>query len=400
MLDPSDAYKPETQSDRDFDFSSLLSNPNNGVWELIFDSLPYMVALIDLDNIIVKANKVMRDKLKVGDQGIVGHTCFNMMHENGCAKENCPHLSMIIDRKSHSIELYEPRFDSYLNISTTPIFDIDNNLLGSLHIARDISIQKSSEAKLRKYNNELKELNQSKDKFFSILAHDLRSPFQGMLGFTDFILDELDTLSKADIKEYLQKVRDSSYSAFSLLENLLNWSRLQTGKLQYKPSVFNIKEDVASITSLLEANAVNKNISLINNISDDFTVFADQQMVHSILLNLTANAIKFTHPGGKVSIDVQIKPMCDENVESGKICRHKCLEISISDTGIGIPADALERLFKMDGQFTQVGTAKEQGAGLGLLLAKEMTERHGGSLTVQSEELKGSVFSFTLPLEI
>jgi PAS domain S-box-containing protein len=395
MFDQTDNLKPESGHSMEVDFSAKLSHPDSGVWEMIFESLPDMVALIDTNNVIVKANKAMRKKLKPGDQSIVGKSCFNLMHDKGCVVADCPHLRTIKDGNSNSIELFEPKFGFYVNFTTTPIFDSQNNLLGSLHIARDITQQKESEEKLKKLNSDLKELNKSKDKFFSIVAHDLRSPFQGMLGFTDLILDELDTLSKAEIKDYLQKVRDSSYGTFILLENLLHWSRLQSGRLKFNPSEFNISDAVVVIIDLLESNARSKNISLINILNSDFVVNADYQMVHSILLNLTTNAIKFTNPEGVVTFDAKVIVMCEENSES---CMHKWLEISVSDTGVGIPADAQIRLFKNDDTFTLPGTSNEQGVGLGLKLVKEMTEKHGGKLSIKSVVGKGSVFSFSIPL--
>lgn len=398
MIDQPDRIMPVVRTNRNDDFSHQLTNPDNNVWELIFDSMPEMIALIDLKNIVVKANKAMRQKVNVGDQGLTGHLCNKLMHMDGCSISNCPHLNMIIDQKPHSVEMYEPKFGLYLNITTTPIFDANNNLLGSLHISRDISLQKESEARLMKYNNELKDLNQSKDKFFGIVAHDLRSPFQGMLGFTDLILDEIETLSKAEIKEYLQKVRDSSYSTFTLLENLLDWSRLQTGRLEYKPSEFSLSEDISAVMSLLNSNAQNKNIRLTNNLDQNYFINADRRMVHSILLNLTTNAIKFTHPGGAISFDAKINSRCDTDSEIEDLsCNHKVIEISVSDNGVGISAENLQKIINIDDHYSLTGTSNEQGAGLGLILVKEMTEKQGGKLTIQSEEGKGSVFSFTLP---
>ena len=399
MLDPSDAIKLVFQNKRNVDFASMLSSPESPVWELIFDSIPEMVALIDLNNIVVKANKAMQQRLNTGDQSLTGHSCNSLMHDYGCSLSNCPHIHMINDRKAHSIELFEPKFSSYLNISTAPIFDADNNLLGSLHIARDITIQKESEAKLTKYNSELKELNQSKDKFFSIVAHDLRSPFQGMLGFTDLILDELPSLSKDEIREYLQKVRDSSYNTLLLLENLLDWSRMQTGRLQYNPSVFNAGEDVSGIISLLDSSALSKKISMINNLSSDYMVYADRRMVHSILLNLATNAIKFSYPGGTVNLNERVI-QASENTSEDKdtVFGRKYMEISVSDTGVGMSPEVLNQITATYDYFSLAGTSKEQGAGLGLLLVKEMTEMQGGKLTISSQEGKGSVFAFTLPL--
>jgi len=398
MFDLPDPKKPDSQEKQGVYHSSLLANPDNSVWELIYDSLPDMVALIDLNNTIVKANKAMLGRLKLGDKGIVGHACHTLMHEKGCVAENCPHLSMLFDSKPHTIELYEPKFNCYLSVTTTPVFDSDKKLLGSVHIARDITIQKESEAKLREYNNELNELNQSKDKFFSIVAHDLRSPFQGMLGFTDLILDELDTLTKYEIRDYVQKVHDSSYSTFTLLENLLNWSRLQTGRLQNKPVDVIISEEITSVINLLSSNAQSKNIELINLVHPEYILFADQQMVHSIILNLTTNAIKFTHPGGRIIFDARITDLCEGSISEPDSVNHKCLEISVSDDGVGISPDALEMLFKIDTNFSMLGTSNEQGAGLGLILVKEMVEKQGGHIEVESKLEKGSVFKFTLPL--
>ena len=398
MFDPSNAMKPSIQNDYNKDFFSQLSNPDTGVWELIFDSIPDMVALIDLDNIVVRANAAMRKNINVGEKNLSGNLCYNLLHHQGCASANCPHRSMIIDRKPHTIEMFEPKLNLYLEISTIPLFDSENNLLGSLHIARDITIQKDSEEQLRKYNDELNELNQSKDKFFSIVAHDLRSPFQGMLGFTDLILDEIDTLTKEEIKEYLQKVRDSSYSTFSLLENLLNWSRLQTGRMQYTPSDFSLSETIEVIFNLLDSNAQNKNIRLINNLSTDYSVFADRQMVHSILLNLATNAIKFTYPGGTVTFDAKFRNMFQGKGDTKFNLNQKCLEINVSDTGTGMSVDTIEKIFRIEDHFSLAGTDNEQGAGLGLILVKEMVEKHGGTLNIRSQEGKGSVFAFTIPI--
>jgi len=396
MIEPPDDLKLTSVNDRNLEFFSQLAHPDSAIWELIFDSMPEMIALIDLNNVVVKANLAMQKMVNVGEKNLIGHACYNLMHQDGCSRSNCPHLRMLHDNQSHSIEIFEPKFGLYLNISTTPIFDSDHNLLGSLHIARDITLQKESEARLKKYNDELRELNQSKDKFFSIVAHDLRSPFQGMLGFTDLILDQINTLSKEEIRYFLQKVRDSSYNTFSLLENLLNWSRLQTGRMQFNPSEFDMFEAAASILSLLDSNAQSKNISLINNISNDHTVFADYQMVHSILLNLITNAIKFTYPGGTITIDAKVKKSQIKKDKTPAL--DKTLEISVTDTGTGMSPEAMEKIFKIEDHYTIAGTANEQGAGLGLLLVKEMVEKHGGNLSVISHEGQGSTFTFSVHL--
>ena len=346
MPDPSYNKQPAFQERRNVDFSMLLAHPDTKVWDMIFDSMPEMVALIDLNNIVVKANNAMRLRVNIGDSSLVGYSCNSLMHDDGCTLSNCPHISMINDRQPHTIEMYEPKFGIHLEINTTPLFDSNDNLLGSLHIARDISLQKESEAKLKKYNAELKELNASKDKFFSIVAHDLRSPFQGMLGFTDLILEDLDILTKDEIKDYVQKVRDSAYSTFTLLENLLDWSRLQTGRLEYKPMEFNLHESVTSVINLLESNAQSKNISVTNNLDESYTVFADSRMVHSILLNLITNAIKFTFPGGSVVLEGKILEVNENDFTNDPhFIGRKRLEIHVADTGVGISSEGLMKIF-------------------------------------------------------
>jgi signal transduction histidine kinase len=219
-----------------------------------------------------------------------------------------------------------------------------------------------------------------------------------MLGFTDLILEEFDVLTKTEIRDYVQKVHDSSYSTFTLLENLLNWSRLQTGRLQNKPLDVNINEEITSVINLLNSNAQHKRINLINLVSPEYILFADQQMVHSILLNLTTNAIKFTFPGGRIVFDAQIIDSYCESLSEPNQFSQKCLEISVSDDGIGISSESLEKLFKIDINFSMSGTLNEQGAGLGLILVKEMVDKQGGRIEVESILDKGSVFKFTLPL--
>lgn len=401
MPDLSEDFMSAIKNDQKLSLSSMLANPENGVWEMIFESLPDMVALVDVDNFVVKANKAMLGMLLAGGHDIAAdNKCYHVMHEKGCVVETCPHLSTIEDRKPHSVEIFEPKLGCHLNFTTIPILDAETAFVGSLHVVRNISVQQEVQAKLEENNDELKELNRSKDKFLSIVAHDLRNPFMGILGFTDFIIDELDTLDKKEIKEYLLKVRDSTQATYTLIENLLHWSRLQSGKLLFSPATLNIKDEISTIIKLLEANALIKKLKITNSVPAEFKVSADQQMLRSILLNLIANAIKFTLPGGTVTVDAKVKPMCDDTLRGVSNCKHKSLEISVSDTGVGMVPEDVSKLLENQNHFTHSGTSREQGTGLGLVLVKEMTKKHGGMLTVSSQAGIGSVFSFTLPLSI
>ncbi len=263
-------------------------------------------------------------------------------------------------------------------------------------IGRDITERKQAEDTLQEYNAELKATNASKDKFFSILAHDLKNPFQGLLGFIDLLVEDIDELEKQQVKDYLQNIRSASYQTYSLLENLLEWSRIQTGRTPFQPTVFELTGEIEEVFSLLGSNALRKGIKLSSKVAKGFYVEADRNMAHSIVQNLVSNAIKFSNSYGTVTVDAsQIDSPKPGTEPSGN---RNWLKIDVLDNGVGIPDDVMAQLFKLDGQVSMVGTANEPGTGLGLILCKEMVEKNGGKIWVTSEQGRGSTFSFTLPL--
>ncbi|MGE5680330.1 MAG: ATP-binding protein [Bacillota bacterium] len=258
-----------------------------------------------------------------------------------------------------------------------------------LQISRDMLEERASEfARLNELladsERELQELNASKDKFFSILAHDLRSPFNGLLGFSNILVEDLDSLSKEEIKNFAIQIQGSAKNLFNLIENLLQWSRIQSGKLQCQPIRLDINDVVNDVISVLTGNAIRKNITLRNEMKPFSYAYADQNMIYSTIQNLVANAIKFTGNGGEVKI------LSEEINDS--------LKVTVADTGIGIKSSDMDKLFRIDVQHSTMGTAKEKGTGLGLILCKELIEKQGGTINVESEEGKGTSFSFTLPL--
>lgn len=265
-------------------------------------------------------------------------------------------------------------------------------------IGRDLGESKKVEQELLRYNEELKESNMSKDKFFSILAHDLKNPFQGLLGFIDLLYEDLDELSNAQIKEYLSNVRNASYHTYALLENLLEWSRIQSGKMPFTPAIFNIKDEIDSVISVLDSNARSKNIKLINEVDDDIEVEADRNMIHSVIQNLVTNSIKFSNSKGRVVIRCRVPLNYVRRYDNSDPGERQWLEISISDNGIGIPEEILPKLFKLNGQYSQAGTANEPGTGLGLVLCHEMVEKNGGRIWAESIAGQGTTFIFTVPL--
>lgn len=247
-----------------------------------------------------------------------------------------------------------------------------------------IELKKSKDL-LKKQNIELKELNATKDKFFSIISHDLRSPYNAILGFSKLAHEKLKNKNYDKLEKYCELIHDSSLQSFKLLNNLLQWSRLQTGKIDFQPILLFVKSEVNDVLELLKASYIDKNINLKISISDDIKIFADQLMLQTIIRNLISNSIKFTHEGGQITISAKIV--------------NKNTEITVSDTGIGIEKENIDKLFRIDTEFTSKGTNKETGTGLGLILCNEFIEIHKGKIWVESEVNKGSKFIFNLPLK-
>jgi signal transduction histidine kinase/ligand-binding sensor domain-containing protein len=233
---------------------------------------------------------------------------------------------------------------------------------------------------------ELYELNASKDKFFSIIAHDLKNPFNAIIGFSEMQKEEIRSGNPERIEEYAGIINDSAIQTLRLLENLLEWANSQTGKILFNPISIKLCELFDEDISILNDMATGKNIEIKSSIPDNLTIIADKNMIKTILRNLISNAIKFTHKNGKV----EVKALIDK----------KQVEISVSDSGIGMTKETMAKLFRIDANLSTRGTENERGTGLGLFLCKEFVEKHGGKIWVESESGKGSTFKFILPLSI
>jgi len=252
------------------------------------------------------------------------------------------------------------------------------------NLMEEIKMRKEAEKQLIKNAEELKESNASKDKFFSIIAHDLKNPFQGIFGYSQVLSEDFHFLSEKEKKEIATNIYSSSKTLYDLLINLLEWSRLQVDKVEIKSEKISLYDRIEEINRLLLPNAERKKISIINQVERSLLLHADDYMLGSILQNLISNAIKFTHPEGHVRISSEIK--------------HLFVVISIEDNGIGISQDDLDKIFNLGVRYTTQGTDKEIGTGLGLILCKEMIEKQGGNIWVESELGSGSTFKFTLPI--
>jgi PAS domain S-box-containing protein len=244
---------------------------------------------------------------------------------------------------------------------------------------------------LSESETKLKETVAVKDKFFSIVAHDIRGPFSGFLGLTDLMAKEADELTKEEIKRMSEAINKSANSVFNLIEDLFLWSRTQTNSIPFTPELLDLYEISLNTIFTLKEISKNKNIEIVNNIDTATHITGDRNMVRTVVRNLVSNAIKFTNDGGKIEIGI---------VKSSDDCQSSddYIEIYVKDNGIGIPESALEKLFKVEEHYTTPGTNKESGTGLGLILCKEFVEKHGGKIWVESEYGKGTTFFFTLPI--
>ncbi len=274
----------------------------------------------------------------------------------------------------------------FISLSMSPILGDGGEVIGVSGIAYDITERLQAEQAIAKQRDELESLNGQKNRLFSIIAHDLRTPFNSLLGFSEILSENAADLSPNDVREYARMMHQSASQANALLENLLDWSRLQMGGLKSEPRPFDVAMAIEKALALNTPNAVGKNISIEQSKSSLMTAMADPQMVETVLRNLIGNAIKFTARDGTVSLDTKRR--------EGEII------ISISDTGIGISAERLERLFEFETGTSTAGTDGEKGTGLGLQLCRDLIELQGGALTVESTVGRGSTFLFTLPSAI
>ncbi len=262
---------------------------------------------------------------------------------------------------------------------------VDENREQCLIAAIDINERVLAERELKNKNEELQRVNAEKDKFYSIISHDLSGPFNGFLGLTQLMSEELHQMPLEEIKKIANLMKESAANLHSLLGNLLEWSRMQRGLISFIPANYLLRNKIDDILEMIFAAAKEKKITISIDISEDLNVCADGNMLDSIIRNLVSNAVKFTPRGGEITI--MAKPLSKNLVQ-----------ISIRDTGIGMDQTRIDHLFRLDIATNRIGTEGESSTGLGLILCKDFIERHGGKIQIESKEGKGTIFSFTLPV--
>lgn len=263
---------------------------------------------------------------------------------------------------------------------------IDNPLIKSVILnVRDITERKKTEQLLKDNENRLKELNATKDRIFSIIAHDLKSPFNSIFGFSNLLAEQIHNKNYHELEKYATIIQSSSKKSIDLLTSLIEWSRSQTGRNKFNPEYVELEPIINEVIELFKDSASQKSITIFKDLPQNIPVFADKAMIGCILRNLLSNALKFTHTGGEIRI--------------GANQYETEIRVSLADNGVGMKKEAIDNLFQIEKSYSTLGTQQEVGTGLGLLLCKEFIEMHNGKIWVASESDNGSIFNFALPLK-
>ncbi len=288
-------------------------------------------------------------------------------------------------RTEEELKKYREHLEELVKERTAELMTVNT------HLQQEIVERKQAEIELRiahtalqDTNAQLQELNASKDKFFSIISHDLKSPLNIMIGFSQLLEERFDAYSTEQIKTRIGKLRKAAERLHASLENLHTWSRIQRAAMVYHPNNIDLHEIAEEMLELFTTKAEQKELILKTSLEKGIMVYADYNMLHTVLRNLISNAMKFTDQGGMIELAAIFRNEHDT-------------EISVADSGMGIKPEDLEKLFRIDVQYTNLGTAGEKGTGLGLSLCKDLVEKNGGTIWVESEVEKGTTFRFTVP---
>jgi two-component system, sensor histidine kinase and response regulator len=353
----------------------------------LMDNLPDHIYFKDLESRFLRINKSMAQFNGLSDpEEAKGKSDFDFFTEEHAKQAHNDEMNIIRTGQILSTvekETHHNRPISWVSTIKLPLSDQDGKIIGTFGISRDITKSKVAEEEIKMKNELLQLINSEKDKFFSIIAHDLRGPLSAFVAATQIITEDIQSMTTEEIRDITNNMKSSATNIYSLLENLLEWSRLRRGGTDFIPIRFNLKKKINECIGILAESARKKGIEILVSVPSELVIHADSHMFETVIRNLVTNAIKFTPKGGKVT------------VTAGKN-NDDIMEIKISDSGIGMSPELRDRLFKLNEKTNRPGTEGELSTGLGLLLCKDFIEKNNGKIRVESEVGKGSTFSFTI----
>ncbi len=333
-------------------------------------------------------NEAACDKLGMKMKDLTGKFYLKFIHPESRTKTHSIFTEQLANPKpntSTDVQITtKSGEEGWLSLLINPIYN-EGKVVGLTSVALDITDRKKAEKEINRVNEQLVKLNAEKDKFFSIISHDLKSPFNGFLNLTELMANSAEMFTIAEFTENSNLLNKSARNLYKLLENLLDWAQVKRGSIIYTPKDIDLSKLVLQGIDIINSRAVQKGITIINDAVDVHNIYADEKMISTILRNLLSNAVKFTRTGGKVIVNSVLS-------ENGTT------EVSIKDDGVGISEIDVARLFKIEEKVGSIGTDNESSTGLGLVLCKEFIEMHGGKIWLESEKGKGSNFHFTVPV--
>lgn len=364
-------------------------------FKIIFEFLAFPCFILNRDGIIKLVNSKGVDLLRSKKEPLLNKSFFDFVAHDCKLKFDLHLKSVLTSMVKNSCKIKIHRHDDseiLVNIDSLSLYSCfgeGENCLLVINSQNKINDNYNSHVtsdELNSESNNNSNVNFVRDKFFSIIAHDLKTPLSGLIGFSEILDKEYYELTDDEKREFIGHLNKAAKNLNTLLENLLNWSRIQTEGVHLKFQSINVKSVVQEIINLFTQNIINKHIIIHKKIEDSLRVFADQNSFQTILRNLISNAIKFSYDNGTIVISAS-----ENDYEDGFV------KIVVEDNGAGISKENIQKLFKIDLNYTTVGTSQERGTGLGLIICKELVEKNGGKIWAESQVGKGTKMIFTLP---
>src|ERR1035437_830586 len=377
--------------------AEIALHENERKYKELFDKAPVGYHELDSQGRVARINRTELDMFGYTEEEMIGQYVWKFVGDEETSQQRVLEKLKGIFPPSIGAEIVYRRKD----LTTFPasvediiLRDANDNIIGIRTTVQDISNRKKAEEEisilaqtLRNSNEQLLKSISEKDKFFSIIAHDLKSPFLGFLGLTEMMSMQNEDFTKAELTENSKFMHESALTLFKLIENLLEWAQTQRGTISFTPQDLNLSDIAIQNIEIINQRALQTGITIINDVMVTEKVCVDIKMIDTILRNLLSNAVKFTRRDGKVIV-------------RAKKTKGEMVEVSVSDTGVGISEEDIKKLFKIEEKVSSKGTDGELSTGLGLLLCKEFVEKHGGKIWVESEVGKGSKFIFTVPIAV